>query len=118
MGDSLSKVTNRRTNVVQGVGDRDVRRGTNGRVVELIAIPNEHSNGLMAAYLPAEKIIYAGDQTVVNANAAQLADLKHGVAVFTRLNLDYNVFVPTHAVNPDRTLTKAEVMAAVNGAAN
>ena len=34
-GDSLSKVTNRRTNVVEGVGDRDVRKGTNGKVVEL-----------------------------------------------------------------------------------
>ena len=34
-GDSLSKVANRRTNVVEGVGDRDVRKGTNGKVVEL-----------------------------------------------------------------------------------
>ena len=31
VGDSLSKVTNRRTNVVEGIGSRDVRKGTNGR---------------------------------------------------------------------------------------
>ena len=30
-GDSLSKVTNRRTNVVEGVGDRDVRRAATAR---------------------------------------------------------------------------------------
>src|SRR5678816_1296203 len=41
-GDSLSKVTNRRTNVVVGVGDRDTRKGTNGKVVDLVRIPNEH----------------------------------------------------------------------------
>jgi len=35
LGDSLSKVTTRRTNVVQGVGDREVRKGSNGKVVEL-----------------------------------------------------------------------------------
>ena len=35
IGDSLSKVTTRRTNVVQGVGDREVRKGSNGKVVEL-----------------------------------------------------------------------------------
>src|SRR4029079_19047499 len=34
-GDSLSKVTNRRTNVVTAVGDRDMRKGTNSKVVEL-----------------------------------------------------------------------------------
>src|SRR5687768_16612670 len=32
--DALAKMANRRTNVVQAVGARDVRRGTNGRVVE------------------------------------------------------------------------------------
>ena len=38
-GDSLSKVAKRRTNVVEGVGDRDVRKGTNGKIVELVAYP-------------------------------------------------------------------------------
>ena len=59
-GDSLSKVSNRRTNVVEGVGDRDVRKGTNGKVVELHRIPNEHSDGMLAVYLPAEKVAVDG----------------------------------------------------------
>ena len=54
MGDSLSKVTNRRADVVQPVGDRETRRGTNGRVVELIHIPNEHSDGLLAVCIQHE----------------------------------------------------------------
>jgi glyoxylase-like metal-dependent hydrolase (beta-lactamase superfamily II) len=92
MGDSLSKVTNRRADVVQPVGDRETRRGTNGRVVELIHIPNEHSDGLLAVFLPAEKIMHTGDVTVNN-----------------RLNLDYNMFIPVHAPVPDAPLTKADV---------
>ena len=67
-GDSLSKVSNRRANVVEGVGDRDVRKGTNGKVVELHRIPNEHSDGMLAVYLPAEKVLWTADITVVNPN--------------------------------------------------
>ncbi len=65
IGDSLSKVSNRRTNVVEGVGDRDVRKGTTGKVVELHRIPNEHSDGMLAVYLPAEKVLWSADITVV-----------------------------------------------------
>ena len=68
IGDSLSKVANRRTNVVEGVGDRDVRKGTNGKVVELHHVPNEHSDGMLAVYLPAEKVLWTADITVVNPN--------------------------------------------------
>ena len=52
IGDSLAKVATRRTDVVSAVGDRDVRKGTNGKVVELHHVPNEHSNGLLVVYLP------------------------------------------------------------------
>ena len=77
-GDSLSKVTNRRTNVVEGVGDRDVRKGTNGKVVELHRIPNEHSDGMLAVYLPAEKVVWSADITAVNPNPGQLAIVTSG----------------------------------------
>ena len=109
MGDSLSKVTNRRADVVQPVGDRETRRGTNGRVVELIHIPNEHSDGLLAVFLPAEKIMHTGDVTVNNPTPAQVGVVKSAAAVFNRLNLDYNMFIPVHAPVPDAPLTKADV---------
>jgi glyoxylase-like metal-dependent hydrolase (beta-lactamase superfamily II) len=112
IGDSLSKVTTRRTDVVRAVGDRDVRKGTNGKVVELHHLPNEHSNGLLAVYLPAEKALWTADITVVNPNPAQLGVLKSAVAAIDRLKLDYTTWLPAHPPNPDRPLTKADVMAA------
>jgi hypothetical protein len=112
-GDSLSKVANRRADVVTPIGDRETRRGTNGRVVELIHIPNEHTDGMLGVFLSAEKIMHTGDVTVVNASPAQIGVVKSAVAVFNRLNLDYNTWIPVHAPNPDRPLTKADVTAAI-----
>jgi glyoxylase-like metal-dependent hydrolase (beta-lactamase superfamily II) len=114
-GDSLSKVAKRRTDVVQGVGDRDVRRGTNGKVVELHHIPNEHSDGMFAIYLPAEKALYTADITIVNPNPNQLGTVKSLVQALDKLKLDFNTFIPAHPPNPDRTLTRADVTAAVAG---
>src|SRR4029079_6614960 len=57
-GDSLSKKPGTRSNVVEGVGDRDVRRGTNGKVVELIYVPNQHSDGRLVGYLPSATVLY------------------------------------------------------------
>jgi glyoxylase-like metal-dependent hydrolase (beta-lactamase superfamily II) len=111
-GDSLSKVTARRTNVVEGVGSRDVRKGTNGKLIELHHIPNEHSDGMLAVLLPAEKVLWTADITVVNPNPVQLGTLRAAVAALNRLNLDYNAWIPAHPPNPDRPLTKADVLAA------
>ena len=112
VGDSLSKVTTRRTNVVQGVGDREVRKGSNGKVVELHLIPNEHSNGLFVVYLPAEKSLWTADITVVNPTPVQLGVVKAAVEVINRLKLDFNAWIPAHPPNPDKPLTRADVLAA------
>ena len=114
IGDSLSKVSNRRTNVVERVGNRDVRKGTNGKVVELLHIPNEHSDGLLAVYLPAEKVVWTADITVVNPTPAQLGVLRAAVDALTRLKIDYTTWIPAHPPNPDRPLTKADVDAAAS----
>src|SRR5687767_598601 len=111
-GDSLSKVSNRRTNVVTGVGDRDVRKGTNGKIVELHRIPNEHSDGMLVVYLPAEKTLWSADITAVNPNPAQLGVVKSTVDALNRLKLDFNAFIPAHPPNPERPLTKADLMTA------
>lgn len=112
VGDSLSKVSSRRTNVVAEVSDRDVRKGTNGKVVELHRIPNEHSDGLLAVYLPVEKVVWTADISIVNPNPAQLGVVKSAVEALNRLKLDYNTWIPAHPPNPDRPLTKADVLAA------
>lgn len=118
VGDSLSKVANRRTDVVRPVGDRETLRGTNGRVVELIATPNEHTNGMIAVFLPAEKIMHTGDVTVVNGTPAQQGVVKSAVSVFRRLNLDYQTWVPVHAPVPDRPIPRAEVEQVAGPATN
>ena len=115
MGDSLSKVSNRRTNVVEAIGDRDVRKGTNGKVVELHRIPNEHSDGMFAVYLPAEKVVWTADITAVNPTPAQLPVLRAAVETLNRLKLDYTTWIPAHPPNPDRPLTRADVEAAAKG---
>jgi glyoxylase-like metal-dependent hydrolase (beta-lactamase superfamily II) len=112
-GDSLSKVSNRRKDVVQAVGDRDVRKGSNGKVVELHHVPNEHSDGLLAVYLPAEKLLWTADITILNPTPVQLATVKSAVGAFDRLKLDYTTWLPAHPPTPDKPLTKADVMAAV-----
>ena len=114
-GDSLSKVSNRRTNVVSDVDDRDVRKGTNGKVVELHRIPNEHSDGMLVVYLPAEKVLWSADITAVNPNPAQRGIVKSTVEALDRLKLDFNAFIPAHPPNPDRPLTKADLTAAAAG---
>ena len=118
VGDSLSKLTNRRKDVVQRVGDRDVRKGANGKVVELHHIPNEHSDGMLAVYLPAEKLVWTADITAVNPTPVQLGVLRSAVAALNRLELDYNTWLPTHPPNPDRPLTKADVLAAAGAGIN
>ena len=111
-GDSLSKLPARRVNFVEGVGDRDVRKGSNGKVVELFRIPNEHSDGMLAVYLPAEKVVWSADITAVNPNPGQLAVVKAANETLNKLKLDYNTWIQAHPPNPDKPLTKADVAAA------
>jgi glyoxylase-like metal-dependent hydrolase (beta-lactamase superfamily II) len=115
IGDSLAKVSNRRTDVVQAVGDRDVRKGTTGKVVELHLVPNEHTDGLLVVYLRAEKLLWTADITIVNPTPVQLATVKAAVAALDKLKLDYQTWLPAHPPNPDRPLTKADVTAAAGG---
>jgi len=55
---------------------------------------------------------------VVNPNPNQLGIVKSAVSTFDRLKLDYNGWIPAHPPNPDRPLTKADVMAAVKAGTN
>jgi glyoxylase-like metal-dependent hydrolase (beta-lactamase superfamily II) len=111
--DSLSKAPNRRADV-DGVDDRDVRRGSNGKVVELIHVPNEHSDGMLVVYLPAEKIVWSADVTAVNPSPAQLPVTRAVNDTLNRLKVDYTTFLTAHAPNPDpgRPLTRDDVMKA------
>jgi glyoxylase-like metal-dependent hydrolase (beta-lactamase superfamily II) len=109
MGDSLAKASNRKANV-DGVGDRDVRKGSNGKVVELHRIPNEHSDGMLLVYLPAEKVVWTADITGVNPNPAQLPATRATAETINKQKLDFTTFIQAHPLNPDRPITRAELM--------
>jgi glyoxylase-like metal-dependent hydrolase (beta-lactamase superfamily II) len=127
VGDTLAKAN--RKPLIEGVADRRTLRGTNGRVVELYHVPNlEHSDGMLVAHLPAEKMLFSGDFGLPNPPAAgapapatpapvnpSLVTLADTIA---RLRLDYTAFVPVHPPVPDRPLTHQDLLAAVGRAAN
>lgn len=39
-------------------------------------MPNEHSDGMLIVYPPAEKVLWSADITAINPNPGQLATLK------------------------------------------
>jgi glyoxylase-like metal-dependent hydrolase (beta-lactamase superfamily II) len=113
IGDSLAKMPRKPS--IDGVGTRDVRRGSNGKVVELHHVPNEHSDGMVIVYLPAEKALWSADITAVNPNPAALATLRAVNDTVTKQKLDYNLFLTAHPPNPDpgRPLTRDDVTKAL-----
>jgi glyoxylase-like metal-dependent hydrolase (beta-lactamase superfamily II) len=109
-GDSLSKQPGRRVNV-QGIGDREVRRGTNGKVVEIHRVgDSQHSDSHMMVYLPAERVIYTADTPVAGTpNPNQVQVLRATLSAADRLKLQWDTMIPSHALNPERAVPRAEV---------
>jgi hypothetical protein len=95
-----------------GLGDREVRTGTNGKVVELVRFANEHSDGMYAVYLPAEKVLWTADITSVAPTPAQLPATRALVQTAEKLKLDYATVIQAHPLNPDRPITRADLTAA------
>jgi glyoxylase-like metal-dependent hydrolase (beta-lactamase superfamily II) len=84
------------------------------RTVEFHHIINmNHTNGMLIAYLPKEKVIFQGDFTLPAAGAQPNEFVRALGPNLTRLKLDYNRFIPVHAPNPDVPWTKADVDAAL-----
>ena len=75
-------------------------------------MPNEHSDGMLIVYLPAEKVVWSADVTAVNPNPGQLATVRAVNETLTKLKVDYNSWIQAHPPNPDKPLTKADVVAA------
>jgi len=81
------------------------------RTVELYHVsPVPHSNGLMIAYIPKEKVLFQGDFTVTPGQPAN-DHLKALVPILEKLNLDFNRYINVHASATPQT--KADVWKAV-----
>ena len=92
--DTLAK--NPKKAKVEAVGDKKVYSdGT--RVVEMHHVPGApHSNGLMIAYIPKEKVLFQGDFSVTPGQPAN-DHVKALVPVLEKLNLDFDRYINVHA---------------------
>jgi len=119
VGDTLAKA-NRKPNV-EGVGDRRTLRGGN-RSIELYHVRGlEHTDGMLIAHLPSEGVLFTADFGIPNPGAAP-APVNPSLTVLVqnldRLKLDFTTFITVHPPNPDRPLTRADLMGAVGRGTN
>jgi glyoxylase-like metal-dependent hydrolase (beta-lactamase superfamily II) len=107
--DSLAK--NPKKVNVEGVGDRRVFSDGN-RVVEFYHVwPVPHSNGLLVAYLPKEKILFQGDFSLPAAGQPANDHVKALVPILEKLKLDFDRYINVH--NSAAPQTKADLWKAV-----
>jgi glyoxylase-like metal-dependent hydrolase (beta-lactamase superfamily II) len=113
MGDNLSRA-NRRPMVESAGARRVLTDGT--RTVELHHVAGlEHSDGMLVAYLPAEKLLFTADFNV----PAQGQPVNPSIVMLRRnverLRLDVGGHVLVHAPNPDRPVNNEELVALARG---
>jgi glyoxylase-like metal-dependent hydrolase (beta-lactamase superfamily II) len=75
----------------------------------------EHSDGMLIAFLPKERILFTGDFSMPAAGQPAAPAIATLVQNVERLKLDFDRHVLVHPPNPDRPLTKADLMALVKG---
>jgi glyoxylase-like metal-dependent hydrolase (beta-lactamase superfamily II) len=113
VGDALAKA-NRKPRV-EAAGERRVLRDDT-RTIELHQIKSlEHSDGMLIAYLPAEKILFSADFNVPAAGQPVSPSIATLVQNVDRLKLEFDRHVLVHAPNPDRPMTRADMLALSKG---
>jgi len=109
LNDTLAK--NPKPVKVEAVAEKKVY--TDGtHVVELYHVaPVPHSNGLLVAYFPREKVLFQGDFSLPTAGQAPNDHVKALVPILEKLNLDFDRYINVHA--PAAPQTKADLWKAV-----
>jgi len=111
VGDALAK--SKKKPVIDGVEKTLVLRDAT-RTLELHHVEQlEHSDGMLIAHLPKERILFTADfplpvsgQPVHPFTAALIENIN-------RLGLDFDRYVTVHAPSPDRPLTRTDLMGTV-----
>jgi glyoxylase-like metal-dependent hydrolase (beta-lactamase superfamily II) len=109
LNDTLARNPKRAT--VEGISEKKVY--TDGtRSVELYPVaPAPHSNGLMVALIPKEKVLFQGDFSLPAAGQPANDHIKALVPILERLNLDFERYINVHtSAGPQ---TKADLWRAV-----
>ena len=109
LNDTLAN--NPRMATVDPVGDMKVYSdGT--RTVEMYHIyPAPHSNGLIVAFIPQERVLFQGDFSLPQPGQPANDHVKALVPVLERLDLDFDRYINVHASAEPQT--KAELWSAV-----
>jgi glyoxylase-like metal-dependent hydrolase (beta-lactamase superfamily II) len=109
VGDALAK--SHKKPKVEGVVEKMVLRDET-RSIELHHIEKlEHSDGMLVAYLPKEKILFTADFNIPAAGQPVSPSIATLLQNIDRLQLDFDRYVTVHAPNPDRPLSRADLMA-------
>ncbi|HEX2843611.1 MAG TPA: MBL fold metallo-hydrolase, partial [Candidatus Limnocylindria bacterium] len=107
--DTLAK--NPRKATVDPVGDRKVYSDGKRTVEMYHTWPVPHSNGLLVAYFPQEKILFQGDFSLPAPGQPANDHVKALAEVLEKLKLDFERYINVHASAEPQT--RAEFMAAV-----
>ena len=113
LSDSLAQ--NKRKPKVMGIGERHVFKDDN-HSLELHHIIDKdpekvHSDGIVVAFLPKEKILFQADFTLPNAGAEANPFTKSLAEHVDRLKLDFNSYLSVHNTNTPQT--KADLLKAI-----
>ena len=113
VGDTLAKAGKKPK--VESAGDKRVLKDET-HTIELYHIKDlAHSDGMLVAYLPKEKILFTGDFNIPGAGQPPAPAIATLIQNVERLKLDFEGHVLVHAPNPDRPLTKADLMTLAKG---
>jgi glyoxylase-like metal-dependent hydrolase (beta-lactamase superfamily II) len=113
VGDTLAK--SKKKPRVESVIEKMVLQDET-RTIELHHVAGlEHSDAMLMAYLPKEKILFTADFNPPAPGQAVSPSIATLVQNIERLGLDFDRHVMVHAPDPDRPMTKDEFLALVKG---
>src|SRR5688572_10968962 len=105
VGDALAR--SRKKPKVEGVIDKLVLQDVT-RTLELHAVKNlDHSDAMLIAYLPREKILFSADFNVAAPGQPLTPSLQTLAANIERLQLDFDQHVTVHPGDRERPLSRA-----------
>ena len=113
VGDALAK-SNRKPKV-ESVGEKKILKDDT-RTIELHHVTDlAHSDGMLIAFLPKEKILFTADFNVPAAGQPVSPAIATLVQNVDRLKLDFDRHVLVHTPNPDRPMTRADMVVLMKG---
>ena len=113
VGDNLAKAN--RKPKVESAGDKRVLKDET-HTIELHHVKDlEHTDGMLIAFLPKEKILFTADFNVPAAGQPASPAIATLVQNVERLKLDFEGHVLVHPPNPDRPMTRADLLALAKG---